>query len=86
MYSQVYILVYCLEIPQSGAVKAKKAGSNSILHPVDNYSVNIVTGSMLKGLCEAGCWITTICKCKRYYTPYITRYTLSMRIVLVTAF
>ena len=39
---------------------------------------------MLKGLREAGCKITTICQCKGY-TPYITRYTLSMRIVLVTA-
>ena len=29
-------------------------------------TVNIVTGSMLKGLCEAGCRITTICKCKGY--------------------
>ena len=29
-------------------------------------TVNIVTGSMLKGLREAGCRITTICKCKGY--------------------
>ena len=29
-------------------------------------TVNIVTGSMLKGLGEAGCRITTICKCKGY--------------------
>ena len=29
-------------------------------------AVNIVTGSMLKGLRGAGCRITTICKCKGY--------------------
>ena len=29
-------------------------------------TVNIVTGSMLKGLHEAGCRNTTICKCKGY--------------------
>ena len=29
-------------------------------------AVNIVTGSMLKGLRGAGCRITTICKCKDY--------------------
>ena len=29
-------------------------------------TVNIVTGSVLKGLREAGCKITTICKCKGY--------------------
>ena len=29
-------------------------------------AVNIVTGSMLKGLREAGCRITTICRCKGY--------------------
>ena len=29
-------------------------------------TVNIDTGSMLKGLREAGCRITTICKCKGY--------------------
>ena len=29
-------------------------------------AVSIVTGSMLKGLCGAGCRITTICKCKGY--------------------
>ena len=33
-------------------------------------TVNIVTGSMLKGLREAGCRITTICKCKGYRTYY----------------
>ena len=29
-------------------------------------TVNFVTGSMLKGLREGGCRITTICKCKGY--------------------
>ena len=33
-------------------------------------TVNIVTGSVLKGLREAGCRITTICKCKGYKTKY----------------
>ena len=32
-------------------------------------AVNIVTGSMLKGLREAGCRITTICKYKGYRHP-----------------
>ena len=36
-------------------------------------TVNIVTGSMLKGLREAGCRITTICKCKGYTSLYSGR-------------
>ena len=41
---------------------------------------SVVTGSMLKGLREAGCRITTICKCKGYllYGTEIT-YTLQPR-------
>ena len=33
-------------------------------------AVNIVTGSMLKGLRGAGCRITTICKCNGAFATY----------------
>ena len=42
-----------------------------------HMTVNIVTGSMLKGLREVGCRITTICKCKGY-TPLLLNFDLEI--------
>ena len=52
------------EVSTSAARFFAAAAGEPLLVLVSLMAVNIVSGSMLKGLSEAGCRITTICKCK----------------------